>query len=269
MVPARNTARSSDPAQGLTAVAEGRSSSGGGPLGENGPRGKTLRARGSGSAQGRSGPGAARRRGPCPVQDVPAGASTCSLPGRGAWAAARSGHMPEPRLARRLPVRCHSARKRVPPPRAASGSARPRPAPPRRGAPGTGPRPPPSRAGAPGRGAQPRESAAAGARRPYGRPRTLTARARRAGSGPPRARTHQARSPARRRARAGRTAGGSLPRARTRGPFAGALRGGPGTSGGPAGRGVSAWRRRRATRRPRRAPRPRRCCRPARRPATP
>lgn len=41
----------------------GRSSSGGGPLGDRGPRELTLRARGSGSAQGRNGPGAFGRRG--------------------------------------------------------------------------------------------------------------------------------------------------------------------------------------------------------------
>lgn len=60
----RNTARSSDRPQGLTAVAEGRPSPGGGPLGDEGPWGSTSRARGSRSKQGRTGPGAARRRGP-------------------------------------------------------------------------------------------------------------------------------------------------------------------------------------------------------------
>lgn len=60
----RNTPRSSDRAQGLTPAAEGRSSTGGGPLGEIGPTGTTLRARGSRSELGRTGPGASGRRGP-------------------------------------------------------------------------------------------------------------------------------------------------------------------------------------------------------------
>lgn len=62
-VPPPNTARSSDRLQGLTAVAEGRPSPGGGPLGDEGPWGSTSRARGSRSKRGRTGPGAARRRG--------------------------------------------------------------------------------------------------------------------------------------------------------------------------------------------------------------
>ncbi len=57
-----NTPRSSDRTRGLIGAAEGRSSAGGGPLGDIGPRGLTLRARGSGSALGRMGPGAQRRR---------------------------------------------------------------------------------------------------------------------------------------------------------------------------------------------------------------
>lgn len=70
-VPPPNTARSSDHLQGLMAAAEGRSSPGGGPLGDEGPWGATLRARGSRSQQGRTGPGAARRRGPLPFGELP------------------------------------------------------------------------------------------------------------------------------------------------------------------------------------------------------
>lgn len=66
-VPARNTPRSSDLAQGLAAPATGRHLPGGGPHREGGPWGQTLGARGSGSwvgDMGRQGPGCSQRRGP-------------------------------------------------------------------------------------------------------------------------------------------------------------------------------------------------------------
>ncbi len=58
-----DTPRSSDTGQGLVPIAVGRSSAGGGPLGDRGLRDLTLRARGSRSAQGRNGPGVFERRG--------------------------------------------------------------------------------------------------------------------------------------------------------------------------------------------------------------
>lgn len=61
--PGGYTPLSSDPLPGLPSVAGGRSSAGGGPLGETGPAGVILGARGSGSRQGRAGPGADGCRG--------------------------------------------------------------------------------------------------------------------------------------------------------------------------------------------------------------
>lgn len=93
--PGANTPHSSDLPQGLPAVAEGRSSTGGGPLGDNGPRGMTLGARGSGSAQGRTGPGAEWRRGPPHVHGTSRPApspATGDPPSRAAKSP--SGHMP-------------------------------------------------------------------------------------------------------------------------------------------------------------------------------